>query len=49
MNTAARILAALVGTSALAIPVLIPEGWGPVAAGAGLFATGIAIALFGND
>ena len=49
MNTTARILAALVGTSALAIPALIPEGWGPVAAGAGIFATGMAIAIFGNE
>lgn len=48
MTTTTRILAGMAGTAALAIPYLIPEGWGPVFAGSGLCALGIGIAVFGN-
>lgn len=49
MNTTTRILAGMAGAAALAIPTLIPEGWGPAIAGAGLFALGISTAVFGGE
>ena len=48
MNHTTRILTAIAGAAAIAIPAVFPEGWEPMLAGAGGLAAGLSAAIFGR-